>query len=522
MNALSNSSVAINFDSFTTRAGAAAAVAAPARAGEQRGVAMPDALSFFADLADADVAWILSSGVEQQVIANTVVVQEGEIPRALYLVLDGLVEVRVQALDGDALTRLRPGAIIGEMSFLDDSPASATVRAVENTLLLSLDRAALDAKFQADPAFATRLYRAFGRSLSRRLRTTHGTLGRAVTSRSVVEHAASSRWQQIAGPLGELKRMLLEADRHAIQNDGEVPAAVAAQFRAGFDAFAAWLNEQLGDGSSDTPEVRQQLGVRLQQELLPFLMLTKNGERWYSKPRGYAGDFLSIEWMYEDRAEGAGRLGPLLDRCFLDLAGAKAVRNRRGLLVEEIRKAIAESGGAPTRVLSMASGPARELFDVFAELPNPDQLSATCLDIDLQALAFVADVRDRRKLKRNLRLENRNLVYLATGRQELDLPPLDLAYSIGLIDYFNDAFVVRLLDYVYDHLRPGGRVILGNFHPQNPSKAVMDHVFDWRLIHRDEADMNRLFRESKFGRPCEEIRYEAEGINLFAIGRRPA
>jgi len=32
--------------------------------------------------------------------------------------------------------------------------------------------------------------------------------------------------------------------------------------------------------------------------------------------------------------------------------------------------------------------------------------------------------------------------------------------------------------------------------------------------------MNRLFRESKFGSPCEAIRYEGEGINLFAIGRR--
>lgn len=48
----------------------------------------------------------------------------------------------------------------------------------------------------------------------------------------------------------------------------------------------------------------------------------------------------------------------------------------------------------------------------------------------------------------------------------------------------------------------------------------MDHLLDWKLIHRTEDDMNRLFEASKFGRPCDEIRFEAERINLFAIGSR--
>jgi extracellular factor (EF) 3-hydroxypalmitic acid methyl ester biosynthesis protein len=64
--------------------------------------------------------------------------------------------------------------------------------------------------------------------------------------------------------------------------------------------------------------------------------------------------------------------------------------------------------------------------------------------------------------------------------------------------------------------RPGGKVILGNFHPRNSTKAFMDHVLDWRLIHRSEDDMNQLFRESAFRSPCSNIRYEEQGINLFA------
>jgi hypothetical protein len=60
----------------------------------------------------------------------------------------------------------------------------------------------------------------------------------------------------------------------------------------------------------------------------------------------------------------------------------------------------------------------------------------------------------------------------------------------------------------------------GQLPPGQPSRAVMDHVLDWKRIHRTEDDMNRLFEASKFGRPCDQIRFEAERINLFAIGSR--
>jgi hypothetical protein len=50
----------------------------------------------------------------------------------------------------------------------------------------------------------------------------------------------------------------------------------------------------------------------------------------------------------------------------------------------------------------------------------------------------------------------------------------------------------------------------------------MDHVLDWRLIHRTEDDMDRLFAASAFGRTCTNIRFEEQGINLFAAGVRGA
>ncbi len=69
-----------------------------------------------------------------------------------------------------------------------------------------------------------------------------------------------------------------------------------------------------------------------------------------------------------------------------------------------------------------------------------------------------------------------------------------------------------LLEGVFDLVMWGG--------PHNPAKEFMDYVLDWKLIHRTEADMNRLFSGSAFRTACSRIRFEEGGINLFAECRR--
>ena len=272
-----------------------------------------------------------------------------------------------------------------------------------------------------------------------------------------------------------------------------------------------------GTASGQPEIICEEIGKRVQLEILPFLLLTESAERMYSKPRGYAGDYLTIKKIYENIPGGAGRLGPLLDAAFLESAPAKAVRNRRGLLAEEILKCVGENEGSSTRIASLACGPAEEVFDVVERLDDPSQVLATLIDIDMQALAFVSERVEKLHLRKNLKPTWGNLIYLATGRQQLDLVEQDLVYSIGLIDYFADEFVIPLMDYVHKVLRPGGKLILGNFHPSNQVRAFMDHILEWKLIHRTEEDMNRLFSQSSFRKPCTYIRFEEEGVNMFAV-----
>ena len=62
----------------------------------------------------------------------------------------------------------------------------------------------------------------------------------------------------------------------------------------------------------------------------------------------------------------------------------------------------------------------------------------------------------------------------------------DLVYSMGLIDYFTDKFVVRLLNFNSDILQPGDRVVLGNFRSTSQNSQFMKHVLDWKLNYRHE------------------------------------
>src|SRR5262245_59912261 len=101
-------------------------------------------LKLFDELSDADAKWLFSVGVKQQVPAHATIFREGEQPGAIYIVLEGLLGATADT-NGDGMPHvpLGPGEIVGKRAFLEDQPASATVVAVERSLLLAVPRSTL-------------------------------------------------------------------------------------------------------------------------------------------------------------------------------------------------------------------------------------------------------------------------------------------------------------------------------------------------------------------------------------------
>ncbi|MCH2061006.1 MAG: cyclic nucleotide-binding domain-containing protein [Verrucomicrobiales bacterium] len=473
-------------------------------------------LSLVEGLDSEDESFLLDIGDEVQVIAGTLILEEGKSPSSLFIVLQGLLEICASSLPGSSVACAGPGAMVGDISLLTGKNASADVRAVENSLLLKVPLDVLLAKIGEDTGFGLRLYRKLACLNAERLVETTRKWNTQLLRKEQDQSTCVGPMAELLDKIAGFKKQLGGLDKQLLKSKGIIPEKMQDEVSMQLRVFGEELNAIMGPESGVDESIRAELGYRLHTELLPVVLLTDVASRMYTKPRGYAGDYLTIQKIYQDEAGGTGHLGPLIDRAFLDQPAARAVRNRRGLMAGQIREIY--TNRRKIHVTSFACGPAREVFDAFEELGQPDNIYVHLLDIDEQALDFLRTDLQGHPLERVTRLIQANLVYLALGRQDLELPPQDLIYSIGLIDYFGDRFVVKLLNYIHQKLDVGGRVVVGNFHPCNPTRTVMDFMMDWRLIHRDEEDMNRLFRASRFASDCEQIIFEEAGVNLFAVG----
>lgn len=97
-----------------------------------------------------------------------ILVQKGKKANGIHLLLSG--SARVQIPSRRTLAGIGPGEICGDMSFLEDATASASVVAETDVDALHLDRPTLNSLFELFPHLASRFYRSMAMNLSRRLR----------------------------------------------------------------------------------------------------------------------------------------------------------------------------------------------------------------------------------------------------------------------------------------------------------------------------------------------------------------
>src|SRR5262249_14134644 len=105
-------------------------------------------------LNEADLEWMLATGRRERVAAGAVLIQEGHPIDAMYIVLHGRFRVAIAAHSGTDIAGLEAGEVVGEISFVDSRPPTATVTAREDALVLAIPRRQLVAKLKQDVGFA--------------------------------------------------------------------------------------------------------------------------------------------------------------------------------------------------------------------------------------------------------------------------------------------------------------------------------------------------------------------------------
>lgn len=151
--------------------------------------------------------------------------------------------------------------------------------------------------------------------------------------------------------------------------------------------------------------------------------------------------------------------------------------------------------------MNVGSGPGRDVFELLSAHDLP--VSIDCVDQDKTAINYAKSL--CHSFDEQVRFFDSNIFYFR-GRKKYDL-----IWSAGLFDYLDDRLFKLLLKKIYKQLNPDGRLVVGNFSPNNPSRDYMEFG-QWYLNHRSEEEL-LLLADGLQGKVS--IEKEQEGINLF-------
>ncbi len=159
---------------------------------------MQNARYIAAGLSDADMLWLLSVGKLRLLKHAEKLVTAGKTLTDIYFVTSGRLSVLLG--DGTKVANLHQGDVVGEMSFIERHAPVVSVIADEPTEILTIPRKLILDRFEAEPLFASRFYRALAIFLSERLRDTTASVrlpSEEQNKRDKADKAARARFAKL-------------------------------------------------------------------------------------------------------------------------------------------------------------------------------------------------------------------------------------------------------------------------------------------------------------------------------------
>lgn len=277
------------------------------------------------------------------------------------------------------------------------------------------------------------------------------------------------------------------------------------------------LFKRLGDVSNKIAEGKILIYKEFTQaHLHNFIMSSPFPYRIYSKPLGYAGDYEMMRMIQRENAEGPNLYAKFINTFYTNIPIANCVKNRTLQLVTLIEDGVkaAEGKGEEFNSLSVGCGPALEIKKFIETSQVTTKCNFKLLDFNEETLNFAVDQANKAKTSDLCEVTGEvNSVHELLKRsvnKKCEEEKYDFVYCSGLFDYLSDRVCARLIKLFFSMIKPGGKVFVTNMHSYGNDKHILELIFEWHLIYRDEQDMNSLVP----GLGKQKLYTDSTGVNL--------
>ncbi|PZR73729.1 MAG: hypothetical protein DLM73_10255 [Chthoniobacterales bacterium] len=231
---------------------------------------------------------------------------------------------------------------------------------------------------------------------------------------------------------------------------------------------------------------------------------------------------LTLDYVYENKAQGSTALGRFIDHGYLNSIGWRGIRQRKKNLEKLLRNVIEKTHaeGRPVRIVDIAAGGGRYLLETIRALP---EIPMTALLRDYKQENVDAATR----LARDLGLSN---VTVGSGNafDRDSLAALEPRPTIGIVSGLFELFpsnseVLTSLRGLADAIEPDGFLVYTN-QPWHPQVEFIARVLrnregePWIMRRRTTGEMDELVRTAGFEKSTMEV--DEWGIFTVSVARR--
>lgn len=264
--------------------------------------------------------------------------------------------------------------------------------------------------------------------------------------------------------------------------------------------------------------------------LTPLLRGAPIVERAYGKPLGYPGDYLVMQLCYDNAFEGDTVFAKVFHKIFVQHPMSTSLTTRKNYVVEQLAREhtrlLEQDPHGELSVTSIGCGPAREVGEYIEQRGQwTGAMRFRLFDQEERTLELAYLGAHGRLVASGCRgqVQCFNLSFGQLVKQRSLLSgagPQHLIYSTGLFDYLAPRTAQALIAALYEALREGGLLLIGNAAGPSEEFFCPEFILDWSLIYRTREQMCELAAQLPPTAQVE-VEHEAGGSYWFLRVRKP-